>query len=639
MTDYIEKVFAADGLLSQKIEGYEVRQGQIDMAEAAHDAFQSRSHLMAEGPTGTGKTFALAVPATKWAADTKQRVLFVTGNIALQEQYIRRDLPFLKTVLPWEFKAALVKGKSNFLCVDAVAKIRAGNIPKGMVDNELGDQLDTILEWEDEGNCDAAGGDKSALTWTPDPRVWASVSVGSEDCKSGKCEMREHCFADRHKIRAAAANVLVANYHLLYADINLRSETGGKVSVLPEYELVIMDEGHKAADIARDFFGISVSKYRISRAVMPLHKIKAGLTADSANAAAATLFMSVANYFGSSRYQDKLDEDHFVNAEPLLNWLHQAEGMFSRAEKNLAVPDRKEAQRLNVKRVKRLRKDLTDVMTLSDPDTVYYLEKRGKSVAMRSKLATPRTVLKPKLFNYHPVTVMSATMTTNGSFKYIARDLGVPSADEVVAESPFDYSKQAILITPSMPDPRSPGFYNAVAARFLEIVERMGGKTLGLFTSYKSLKIVQEALEKSDLGYNVLVQGTKPRTLLVDEFRANVSSVLLGTDSFWQGVDVKGESLSCVVIDRLPFATPNDPVMARIREENPNWFFEHCIPQSIIKLKQAVGRLIRSTDDRGAVVILDSRLTTKGYGKKLIRALPPMPMHTSLSALDKLAWK
>lgn len=638
-SDYIFEVFGPDGLLSKHVNGYEVRQGQIDMAEAAHDSFVAGSHLMAEGPTGTGKTFALAVPATKWAATMQTRVLFVTGNIALQEQYSKKDLPFLKTVLPWGFEVALVKGRSNFLCVDAVAKVRAGNIPKGMVGNELADQLDAILEWEDEGNCDEVGGDKNALSWSPDARVWAAVSVGADDCKGGKCKMASQCFANRNREKAEAANVLVANYHLLYADIHVRAETGGKASVLPDYDLVIMDEGHKAAEIARDFFGINVSRYRVDNAVAPLHRIKAGRAADSVTAAASTMFMKVANYYGSSRYKDKLNETDFVDAEPLANRLEEVVGMFDRAVGNVSTSDQKEEQRLNKARVQRLLKDLEEVMAMSDPEAVYYLEQRGKSVSLRSKLSTPKTVLRPKLFTRYPVTVMSATMTTNGSFKYVAKDLGVPSADEVVAASPFDYEEQAILITPEMPDPRSPQFYNAVASRFLEIVERMGGRTLGLFTSYKSMGIVQEALEKSNLGYNVLVQGTKPRTRLVDEFRSNVSSVLLGTDSFWQGVDVRGESLSCVVIDRLPFATPDDPVMARIREQNDNWFFEHCIPQSIIKLRQAVGRLIRSSDDRGAVVILDSRLETKGYGKKLIRALPKMPHHRDLSALDKLAWK
>ncbi len=667
MSDYIDEIFGEGGKLAQHFAGYEPREGQVALARAVDSAIKNDGHLLAEAPTGTGKSLAYAVPAIYHALQRRENevpaaaAIIVTANIALQEQLVRKDLPLLSEILPWPFDYALLKGKNNFLCLDRLINGAPGELAD--VDREMNEQ---IVKWANR----TEEGDISELPFEPPHDLWRRFSVSSDDCTGKECDYYSSCFSELARKRAKRAHVVVTNYHLFFSDMKVRQVTGGMVQLLPSYSIAILDEGHKATDIARDFFGFRITEGSLGWAGSMLDwSTKAAL-----ERASQEFFMSLRSHKNSGAYKARLRRQDVVESGQLVRALCNAGAEYGdRLEplfgEEVTSDGRKEAIKLARKlgRINEIKSQIELAMRLrgkpktpwqpipslpddtsgvnwywSDPslggsnvvkseadaasvEDVFFIEEDHGKIALCSKPIRVATRLREELFrNTRSVSVTSATLMARGSFDFIAGDLGVEKPVTLEAKSPFNWREQALLVTPTdvpLPD-NSLDFTQVVATKCRETIGYAKGRTLALFTSYKNLNAAHAQV--SQAGYRVLRQGDMPRTQLIDEFRRDINSVLLGVESFWAGVDVPGESLSCVFIDRLPFTTPEDPVMDALSESDREWFMKYSVPRAIIAFKQGFGRLIRTVNDRGVVVLLDRRVSTKFYGKFFINSLPPV---------------
>lgn len=614
----------------------------------------------------TGKSVAYSVPAIYHATHDnaeKKAVIIVTANIALQEQLVRKDLPLLAEILPWPFTYALLKGKNNYLCLD-----RLHNGAPGKVDDEDLELNRQITEWALETET----GDVSELSFEPPARLWGRFAVSTDDCAGKDCEFYGQCHSERARKAAAKANVVVTNYHLFFADMHVRQVTGNMVSLLPPYSVAILDEGHKAVDIARDFFG-----FRVTAAMM--RRVGSMLPNDEQlelERAQEEFFTRLSLYAKSDNYKSRIKTQNAVPSERIIAALKGAEKAYGamlepllRRFEDTSSDERKRIKQLGsrMERAIELRENIEHAMRMyalperpwrphpeapagdspatrwywSDPllggtnavaseaqlataDDVFFIEEERGKVALCSKPISVARLLKERLFSLGgSVSVTSATLVARNSFEYIARDLGVDHPSTLMAPSPFSWREQALLvIPPDVPEPNHSSFVLEAARRCAQTIELARGRTLALFTSYKNLNAAHDLARRT--GYRVLRQGDMPRTKLIDEFRRDRDSVLLGTESFWAGVDVPGESLSCVFIDKLPFTTPDDPVLDALTECDRDWFMKYSVPRAIIAFKQGFGRLIRTSTDRGVVVCLDKRLTTKFYGRFFLDSLPPV---------------
>lgn len=662
---FIHDVFGVGGMLAAHFDGYRPRPGQIQMAETIHAAINGSggpSHVLAEGPTGTGKSLAYSVPAILNAITTRKTVVIVTANIALQEQLVEKDLPLLKKVLPFDFSFALLKGIGNYLCLDALEETQneqtLGLRFSGPASDDEIEKHEQIIEWSRL----TRRGDRNELPFEPGA-VWSQFSTTSDDCKREKCDKRRECFALSAIESAKSADVIVTNYHVLCAAISVARKTNYNVQIIPSSSVVVCDEAHKLPDIAREFFGTNVSFGAVRKQIRKATKRGSELArtgapkslAEKTEAAATKFFGELTAFYDSRPHEGRLKRPGAADASEFLASLDELRRAAERAAESLegAGGDKKIAKRKRelenvAARMADTRAAVDAAMTLSnEPAEVYYLEadKAGRAV-VRSKVINVAPILEHDLFGVGPLTedgdagedprpdhavITSATITTGGTFEFIARELGAPMADTatVIGESPFSRDQSLLIV----PDARTVPFANGattghfaakVPELMAQIVEAARGRTLCLFTSYKNLRATRDHFIRTGIArrFRVLVQGDAPRSQLVAEFKADTHSILLGTESFWAGVDVQGEALSCVAIDKLPFPHFHDPVMSMLSEHDDRAFFTQMIPRASIQLKQGVGRLIRTVADRGVVVILDRRIVDKGYGKSIVRSLP-----------------
>lgn len=618
----IDDVFGPDGLLAAKFTGYEPRAGQVALAQGVADAIKRGKHLFAEAPTGTGKSVGYLVPAIL----SGKRTIVVTANIALQEQLVNKDLPMLAELLPVPFTFALLKGVNNYLCSNKVAP--DGQV--GMLAGADDEKHAAIREWAETTET----GDVSDLPFQPSPDLWRDFSVGSDECLGKRCAFYEAgCFSREARQRARKASVIVTNYHLFFAHLAIMASSG-VTAILPEADVVIMDEGHKAPDIARDFFGFRATLWRVLRVSNRLRHVKGQKTqAVHLEREGKALFAWAEKHRASKNYRASLRAHDKIPAEGLVTALRTAAARLAASED----PENKQASEAATK----LRNELEDAMERENPERpgydrfVYYLEEVGKkrSVAICRKPINAADALGDNLFsNYRTVVVTSATLSTFGRFDFILDEFGADNAETMICDSPFHFPSQALIITPQMPAPQSAEYPDAVARMVWDAVRASDGRTLALFTSYRNLNRTYDYLKAQGCPYKILRQGgDESRTALVAEFKADVHSILLGSESFWAGVDIPGEALSCVVMDRLPFASPDDPVMDAVSQRSDKWFFSHSMPRAIIAFKQGFGRLIRTRTDKGVCVVLDSRLTQKAYGANFVRSLPQCSMSASVS--------
>jgi ATP-dependent DNA helicase DinG len=630
--DYLDEIFGAGGRLAAALPGYAPRPGQIAYARAVDAAIRAGQHLMAEGPTGTGKSIGYAVPLSHHVAAEGRRAVIATANIALQEQLVRKDLPLLARALPWPVSFALLKGRNNYLCRSRLAEtVGRPSLHLGDAPAEV-EMERAITAWA----ATTATGDVSELPFEPPPRIWLRFAVHAEDCPGPDCHFATDCHALRARAAAARAGIVVTNYHLLFAHLKVRDETDEDL-VLPPFALAVLDEAHKAADIARDFFGFRVTASAVRWAGRRLAMMGEDALAARLERESRRFFDELLAYRRTPAYRSRLREPEPVGWTPLYETLSDAaRASGAAAEAAQDAEDHAAFARAGT-RAAALAAALEEAMTLAAEDESAYfvdLDARGRAALCGRPIEVAPRLARSLFARAASVTVTSATLTTAGSFEWVARELGVEAPRQIIAESPFRFDEQALLVVPAaICDPTDADFPRAVAEMVAEVVDRARGRTLGLFTSYRNLNLAYERLARS--GHRVLRQGDLPRTALLDEFRQDVRSVLLGTESFWGGVDVPGESLSCVIIDRLPFPTPDDPLLDAICERDPSCFRTQMLPRAVIAFKQGFGRLIRTATDSGVVVVLDRRLVTKAYGRVFLASLPEVPVSRDLASIDE----
>lgn len=628
--DPIEQVFGPSGLLAQEFPNYEARAGQIGMAHAVYGTLKEGRSLVVEGPTGTGKSLAYSVPAT-YLARQGGRVLIVTANIALQEQLVTKDLPLLARLLPWKFTYALLKGKNNYICHDVLNENRrAGFFRNRERTPEERAQHKEILEWSERTRI----GDKSELEIEPSQSVWQDFSISADDCPGKACEYYNNCYSINARNRAAGASVLVVNYHLYFADI----AAGGVI--LPPYDYVIFDEAHKMADIAREFFGVRLTEGGIKRVVSKLN-LGRSVVAD----AAREFFHQLSKIRFGSSYESRLTEPVY-GYEELQGALRNAAEQYRLQSKEAKLADKLKSKAiydLRAQQCEVLSERLVRLCTLENQEgEAYFLDVMpGNRIAFEAKPVIVAGQLAANVFSKKPSVVTSATLSADGAtFDFIKEELGCYDAEEYMADSPFNWKEQArLIIDPAMPSPveKRAAHRNVAAEQIVRVIELAQGRTLALFTSIESMKYSYEYAKTRVKNYRLMMQGEAPRMKLIQEFKKDTHSVLFGTDSFWTGVDVPGESLSCVVIDKLPFPSPDDPVLSYLMEMDPqNGFNRFFLPRAVMALRQGFGRLIRAMTDKGAVVVLDPRLDSKGYGKRFINSLPNVEVDYDIEDILKI---
>lgn len=721
----LRKILSPDGPIAQKLSNYEYRDGQIKMLDAIVTGFNEDKIVTVEAGTGTGKTLAYLIPAIYWALHNKERCVVSTNTINLQEQIIKKDVPFLKNVISDRFTAVLVKGRNNYLClrktefeareiginwgsfspekesdaapVEHIRKTMSLSLGNTVRDTE---ELAQIVRWA-QGTPD---GSLSDLSFQPQATVWERVQCEADTCTRMKCRYFEKCFLVRARREAASANLIVVNHHLLCADLSLRSETNSysDLAILPPYHRIIIDEAHHFEEVATEYFGLGISRGGVSRMLSRIYSEKTrGESSGLLSVVRTKLILKNKGRLKSilsplvqrieetlipaKNNLDSLNNELFEylrmiippesgreNSErklrltppvisqkqwsgeiiPRVNQIKRDLQQFIHALKEFrdeiydlpaAVAEELEDVLVNltaqIGRFDSIVETLHQIFSVDDEEQVKWIEiqerLRGTSISVYSAPLQVSEILEKALFqSFKTVVLTSATLAVGGDFKYLHHRLGIESLPperrvEHIVLSPFDYPNQVIIGIPlDLPDPNERGFQEQVDDFLGRALLLSGGKAFVLYTSYKMLNQSYQKLEEplKSVGILPLKQGTDTRTRLLDTFRRDISSVLFATDSFWEGVDVEGEALEVVIIVKLPFRVPTEPIIeARVEDierKGGNAFYEYTVPQAVIKFKQGFGRLIRRKTDKGFVLILDKRVRSKPYGQIFLKSLP-----------------
>jgi ATP-dependent DNA helicase DinG len=659
----MQSIFGPDGLIAKAHPEYEHRPGQIEMAEAVLRAFEQKRHLIVEAGTGTGKTLAYLVPAIAAACGSGARVIISTGTKNLQEQLMDKDIPFLQEILPAKFRAALMKGRNNYACLHRIKRAENTPILEGL---EQLDQFDEVFRWVTRTET----GDRAELSNLPENLpFWRHIDARSDTCLGQKCPDYDPCFITRMRQRAIDADVIVVNHHLFFADLALRNGAYG--AVLPDYAAVILDEAHQIEDVASEYFGAQISNYQIDDLLRDVSylKIEDRETEKELNRVSARiqrfadLFwisfhegrgldgrFALAKRSSSPTVREDVDYDEQAGTPaylaqdagaPMSDAYRALDNVLHRLETTLDIMKETPDAESLLRRTRQMRFDLNFIVRADDKQFVYWLERRGRGVFLRASPIDVSGLLQDKLFEKVPTVVLtSATLSSAGNFRFIRERLGLDEGEEMIAESIFDFENQAVLyLPPQMPDPRSPQWGAAAAAEVIKIVNATEGRAFVLSTSFAGMNELYERVA-SQIDYPCFLQGTASKGALLSKFRSTPNAVLFATSSFWQGVDVRGEQLSCVIIDKLPFAVPSDPIIAArqrfIEDQGGSSFYEYSVPQAVISLKQGLGRLIRSTTDRGVLAVLDPRLRTKIYGQTFLKSLPPCRVTSNVDELRQV---
>jgi len=659
----MQSIFGPDGLIAKAHPEYEHRPAQIAMAEAVLRAFEQKHHLIVEAGTGTGKTLAYLVPAIAAACSSGARVVISTGTKNLQEQLMDKDIPFLQEILPAKFRAAVMKGRNNYACLHRIKRAESTPFLEGL---EQIDQFDEVFRWVTQ----TESGDRGELGNLPENLpFWRHIDARSDTCLGQKCPDFEPCFITRMRQRATDADVVVVNHHLFFADLALRNGAYG--AVLPDYAAVILDEAHQIEDVASEYFGSQVSSYQLDDLLRDVSYLKIeDRDTEKELARVSARIRRFADLFWISFHEGRGLEGRFTltrrtrpAAQAERDWGGEAaivevtdaeatghrpndayaalDNVLHRLETTLAIVQDASADAESIlRRTRQTRFDLNFIISGSDRQFVYWIERRGRGVFLRASPIDVSGLLQDKLFEKIPTVILtSATLSSGSNFRFIRERLGLDEGEEMIAESIFDFQNQAVLYLPStMPDPRSPQWGRAAADEVIKIINATEGRAFVLSTSFAGMNEMFERVA-AQIDYPSFVQGSASKAELLKKFRATPNAVLFATSSFWQGVDVRGEQLSCVIIDKLPFAVPSDPIIAarqrHIEEQGGSSFYEYSVPQAIISLKQGLGRLLRGTTDRGVLAVLDPRLRTKMYGQSFLKSLPPCRITSHIEDLER----
>ncbi len=631
MTD-IAEIFGPEGWLAARIEGFSYRPQQQEMAQAIARVMDQGGVLICEAGTGTGKTFAYLVPALM----SGHKVIISTGTKNLQDQLFHRDLPMVRQSLSSPVSTALLKGRANYLCIHRLENTLLEEL---RLTREQVEQLQIIREWSST----TKSGDITEMKQIPeDAGIWPYVTSTTDNCLGQECAAYSTCHLMEARKRAQEADLVVVNHHLLCADMALKEEGFGEL--LPSADCFILDEAHQLPDIAGNFFGESISGRQVLElardTVTEYHREAKDCPeiperAERLQKATRDLRLS----FGLEPRRGAWSEIA-ANASVIACLERLLESIEQLAQALRAVEGRGKGLDSCNERCELILRRLHGLQEEDDDESIRWFETHRQSFRLNR---TPLEIAGKfkALIDDHPASWIftSATLAVGGNFEHFSSQLGLTQAETYCWDSPFDYPRQAVWYVPKgLPEPNSPQFNRTVSDLSLPILEASGGRAFLLYTSHRALQEAADYLE-GKLSYPMLVQGTAPRTELVEQFRRLGNAVLLGTSSFWEGIDVRGEALSCVIIDKLPFASPGDPVLqARIdalRKRGGNPFMAYQLPQAAIALKQGAGRLIRDEKDRGVLAVCDPRLLSKPYGKIFIRSLPAMTKTQDLNVLKR----
>ncbi|MCX8052592.1 MAG: DEAD/DEAH box helicase family protein [Armatimonadetes bacterium] len=629
MVGEVVKLLGPEGRFASLCPEYEHRPEQLEMAKAVAEALVDKRHLVVEAGTGVGKTIAYLMPAVLYAISSGRRVVVSTHTINLQSQLVNKDIPLVQQAMEEHpFTTVLMKGRANFLCLNELDNASS------LITTQDDKLFERLRKWASKTET----GDIGELDFVyPD---WHEVCSNQDTCRRDECRYHaDKCFYYRMRKRAETADIVVVNHSLFFSDLGLRM-VDPKSAVIPKYGAVIFDEAHHLEDVASDTFGIEFSNYRVTSLVNRLKKrrdldIPPGELHDI-----QTTNDVLFNNFDAVRKQEFFIDEVYEavgkslveeQVKCLVTQLNSLNAQLAELQRDV---DREQVERIHGYRniASRMSDELFRMFFASEPGYFRWAEKLSGSRLVRCCLhyspVSVASLLRENLWNsIDTVICTSATLSNSGTFCYLRSRLGVPECDELILGSPFDFENQALLYVPDdLDDPsEKPEYADSVAARIKEILIATGGRAFMLFTSYRMLNAVFDRL-KDDLPFRLLRQGEMSNERLLKEFREDESTCLMGVHSFWEGVDVKGERLSCVVIDKLPFAVPDTPTnkarCQQITQEGGDWFREYAIPQAQIRLKQGFGRLIRTKNDCGVVAILDSRIHRKYYGREFLRYLP-----------------
>lgn len=639
--------FGAEGLLSQVLEHFQPRAGQLEMAEAVYailsvDQDIKRSYadvLLVEAETGIGKSLAYLLPALL----SGKRIVISTATINLQDQILKKEIPLLQTILDDKISAVCIKGRQNYLCYYRWYQYRSS--PQlSLIDDDFCDRIDDWL-------LTTTTGDRAELEWLQDrSTLWAKISAQSHQCLGGDCPESSACFINELRRKAGGASLLIVNHHLFFSDLALRKAGYGEI--LPRYEGVIFDEAHHLESVASSFFGKSFSQYQVI-----------DLAGDIERQSEADLPPSIADKIIHSvrGVKERVETFSLIfpgerGRFPLIKFIEGREGWHEEVKHLAAALERiisqlsefegyGEGWRTLIKRAEELLNNLIEIglpeVILEKGRQVHWYEKKERSFSLS---VTPVSVAENLRETLYPVVnyciLTSATLTTAGDFSYVCERLGLD--DDVTTlrfPSPFNYAEKARIYIPEkgFPLPSEVKYSDMLNQRIHEILKITKGRGLVLCTSFKGMESVAEYLCQY-LPYPVLVQGSASRHFLLQQFQEVTDSVLIAVASFWEGVDVPGEALSCVIIDKLPFEVPSDPVLqariADIRDSGGNPFFDFQVPRAILTLRQGVGRLMRTNEDRGLIALMDGRLYSKGYGRRFLKSLPQSPVVRDLEQVS-----
>lgn len=642
----MQTYFGPDGLLAKELEHFEYRASQQKMAEAVWDCFSMQVPLLVEAGTGTGKTWAYLIPAIA----SGKKIIISTGTKTLQDQILDHDIPLLRKLIHPQLKAVCLKGRKNYLCR---RRFRDFSYQPTLWNREEARLFRRFQDWAAK----TPSGDRAEIGWLPDRfQTWNEVSSNSDQCLGAQCEDFSRCFLTRVRQDAGHAHLVVVNHHLFFADLALRKKGLGEI--LPEYDAVVFDEAHQLEDTIGLYFGAQLSNIKLHelmndllkecrkdqgkpKSASDLKKIQQmQAIGQQMEALARALYHQLAGPGTSSgRFTldiEKAGPDFVRTFKDLIHALEQLGALISPSAEGNPALESCHRRSLEMAQAAAL------ILDQSDNSLVYWYELSPQAVFLHATPIDVAAVCREKLFKRtSSIALTSATLSVAGSFDFVRHSLGLPAESRaLILPSPFAYEKQALMYVPvtGFAAPHEPDFCRHMSKQAIEILNKTRGRALFLFTSYRNMNEVHQQL-KDHVPYPILVQGQKPKRALLSEFREKIDSVLLATSSFWQGIDVPGEALSCLLIDKLPFEVPDDPLIAarmeHLEKKGKNAFFNYQIPRAIIQLKQGVGRLIRSSQDRGIIVIFDVRLFTKGYGKLFLKSLPPCRVVHQLDRLDE----
>jgi ATP-dependent DNA helicase DinG len=625
--------FSRHGTLSKWHPNYEYRAGQLEMAEAIESAIADKRHLLVDAGTGTGKTLAYLIPAIL----SGKRVVVSTGTKNLQEQLFYKDIPFLQQHFKHDLKVCYMKGRSNFACRQKIYEAEREPFLNGL--EEVAD-FQVIREWEKT----TITGDRSEIKTLPEhSSAWVKVDARRDLCGGQKCAQFDRCFITEMHRRAMESDIIIVNHHLFFADLAVKD--ADFEGIIPEYSVVVLDEAHEVEDVAGQYFGVSISTYQVQELARDVSAVgqrkkfgsqELDRIVDTLLDRGETFFLLFGGVEGRTGFRD-----HTA-------FLEQHEEKYDNLQRALElvgthlelIKDAPEEVNPLVRRALQMRERLAFWMQGNDRSRVYWVERRGRGIFLQATPIDVAPILEEKLFDTLDTVIMtSATLAVQGNFDFAQRRLGVKHARSQVVPSHFDFQKQSLLYVPQhLSDPRSPAFTAGAADEVTRILLHSRGRAFVLFTSYQQMRLVYDRVSL-DIDYPTLLQGTGPRSALLEEFRRTPNCVLFATSSFWQGVDVQGDQLSCVIIDKLPFAVPSDPVvearMQNIRDEGGNPFYDYQVPQAALALKQGFGRLIRSRSDRGVLVLLDNRITKQRYGQVFFDSLPDYGFTTRIDEVEQ----